>query len=258
MICARNLVITLILCVFCATSSAQASGSWEWTAAIYLWGSDVSLDLAVNGDPVLEVDAEFNNLIRKVEMAGTVHFEGQNGHWGFFTDVYYIDLAKSENVPLPDPLPGSVNASMGMTLTIFEAAAIYSPSGSTEGFSLFGGLRYLGVDQSLLLTLPLPGEPSREFGIDESFADVMFGLRYISKFSDRWGYVLRGDLATGSTDLTVNALAMLSVGFGQTQKYGAVFGYRYLGIELENTEDGVKTETEMTMSGPLAAFTIQW
>ena len=254
----RTTLIALLIGFFSITSSASAAGNWDWTVALYLWGSDISLDMTVNGDPALGVDVAFGDLVDKLEMAGALHFEGQRGHWGFFTDIFYVDLASGRDIALPPPLPGSVDASTGLTETIFEVAATYSPSGTTEGFTLFGGVRVLDIDQVTVLRFPLPSEPSVELGIAETIVDGMLGARYATSFSDRWGMVLRGDFSTGDSEIIWNGSGMLSIEFGKTGKYSGLLGYRYLAVELEDKSGPSERQTEITMSGPIAAFVIKF
>lgn len=47
-------------------------------------------------------------------------------------------------------------------------------------------------------------------------------------------------------------------GFGKTDKYSLGLGYRYMRIDIEESERDVMIETDLTMTGPFVGFVIAW
>jgi len=91
-----------------------------------------------------------------------------------------------------------------------------------------------------------------------ALTDGFIGLRYTGMFSERWGYGIRGDIATGGTEQTLNGIIGFSYHFGKSGRYSLRLGYRYMAMEIEEEENGAKIETDMTMSGVYAGFVFQW
>jgi hypothetical protein len=66
-------------------------------------------------------------------------------------------------------------------------------------------------------------------------------------------------VGAGDSELTWNTVATFGVRLGKTDKYGVRFGWRHMEIEFEDdTGLGVNVETDLTLSGPAAAFSIRF
>lgn len=261
--CGRSLsraIKALLFSVLLLLSAGEAR-AWEWTLVPYLWASDVTMDVAVNGNEVIGADVKFSDLVDKLDGAFQFHFEGRQGEAGFFIDLTLISLGDSttttgEGAPV---LPPDTKIDTELDLTIFEAAGFIRLSGEERrGFDLIGGLRYIGMDQDVGITLPIPSAPAIEEGTDASFLDGFLGFRYSGPLGEKWSWRIRGDYSFGDTDGTANGLLGLAYNWGNAQKYGLMLGYHYMGIEVEEkTGDGL-IETDLTMSGPKLGFRITW
>ena len=79
-------------------------------------------------------------------------------------------------------------------------------------------------------------------------------MRYGHPIGTRWNFVIRGDVSTGDSELTWNTLATVGLRLGKTDRHGLLFGWRHMEIEFEGTSGGVKVESDLTLSGPAAAY----
>lgn len=155
--------------------------AWEWTLLPYLWASDITMDVALNGNEVIGADIEFSDLVDKLDGAASFHFEGRQGSAGFWLDLTLIALSDSTSATGegPLPLPPDTKIDTDLDLTIFEAAGFYRLTGDEmPGFDLLGGLRYIGMDQAFEVTLPLPPAQPLKTGTDEGYLDGFLGFRY--------------------------------------------------------------------------------
>jgi len=256
-------VVVLSLCLWLPASESQAKGAWEWTLVPYLWASDISMEVKIAGEPILETDIDFGDLLDKVEMAFTVHFEGRKGRGGFLLDITAIGLSNevtfSEGSSTPAPPPGTV-VNADVDLSIVEVGGFYRPGGEKTGLDILAGIRYIGFDQTIDITLPFPPDMPLSTKVESapSLTDGFIGLRYTGMLGERWGYGIRGDIATGGTEQTLNGIIGFSYHFGKSGRYALRLGYRYMTMEVEKDEDGVMIETDMTMSGVYAGFVLQW
>lgn len=250
----------LLFSVLLLFSAGQAR-AWEWTVIPYLWASDITMDVAVNGNEAIGTDVAFSDLVDKLDGAFSFHFEGRQGEAGFWIDLTLIALSDSttttgQGAPL---FPPDTKVATDLDLTIFEAAGFIRLSGEERrGFDLIGGLRYIGMDQGIGITLPAPPAPMIDTGTDTSFLDGFLGFRYAGPLGERWSWRIRGDYGFGDTDGTANGVLGVAYNWGNAQKYGLILAYQYMGIELEEkTGDGL-IETDLTMSGPKLGFRITW
>jgi len=93
----------------------------------YLWGSDTSVDVFVNDEPVIGGDLSFSGLIDKLDFAAQIHFEGRRGKGGFFLDTTYLDTGDSlitEGRPL---LPDGTEVRTDTKTVMVEAGGTIRP-----------------------------------------------------------------------------------------------------------------------------------
>lgn len=239
-----------------AAGNAPMAAEWNWTLAPYFWAAGVSTDLEVNDEPVLMSNADFGDILDKTDIAGMIHFEGRKGKAGFFVDALFLGLGEDSTINNRPPVPSGTEADADMSVSIFEVGGIWRPSGGDHGFDLLFGARSMGIDVEVDLTLP--SSATTTVGGDDNYTDVFVGGRFSRPFKERWNFIIRGDLGTGDTDLSWNAVGTLGVKFGEGDRYGVQFGYRHMELDFENDDDDVKVETTIKMSGPIAGFVFNW
>jgi hypothetical protein len=241
------------------TAEAQDSAQWEWTLAPYLWASDVGLDLTINDDTTIGGDAEFADLLDKVDSVFMGHLEARKGRWGMYLDTIYLDLSENKSVAVGPggPILGDLAADVGMKMKLYDAGGLYrlrEPDDDLQ-FDLLGGVRYIDVDVDALLTLPGPAMNAIDISTGPSETDMMLGARLIRRFAERWHWAVRADLSFGGSEGTYNGLATVGYTFGQSGLFTLTAGYRYMSIEIDGTNPrGAPTAADVTMSGPLLGF----
>lgn len=58
--------------------------------------------------------------------------------------------------------------------------------------------------------------------------------------------------------VTFNGIVGFTYHLGKSGRYALALGYRYMDMDIEEVEDGVRLKTDLTMSGAYAGFAIQW
>jgi len=231
----------------------------DWTVAPYIWGSGVGLDVTVNSDPIIGTDVPLSDLLDKQDGVFMGHFEGRGERFGLFVDTIYLSLADSNVIQIGPggPIVGDLITDMKMTLKLYELGGVYRMGDDSPGstaFDILLGARLVDVDQNLDLILPGPAATPVNLSIAISETDLFFGGRLVGKFTDKWHYKARADIGGGGTDGTFNILGAVGYTFGETGLFSLDLGYRYMTIELKNDQNGTRTETDITMSGPLLGF----
>lgn len=254
----------IISCVLLAGTSAPANAksaeSWDWLFAPYIWGPSAKLDFTVNNDPVIAAEASFHDLLDKTDFFGALHFEGQCEHAGFLVDALYLDLGGDQTTTARPPLPGGTQTTMDLTIGVYEAAGFYRVPGKARGLDLLFGARMYDYRSRLDATIPPPISASRSWSTDKNLIDAFGGVRYMTPIGKRWDFTFRGDVGTGGSDLSWNAIASFGVRLGKTELCNLRFGWRQM--ELDVTDDdhplNVETESDLTFTGPFLAFALKF
>jgi hypothetical protein len=183
------LAITLVLALGFTPQQSYAEGL-DWTIAPYLWASDVGMDVAINGDPTLGVDAAFNDLLDKVDMAFMGHIEASSGSFGGFFDVIYLSLGDDQVINLGPggPILGDLEVDMDLSMNIYELGGLYRVSGdglASSAFDIIGGLRQVDMTTKLDIVLPGPGATPLNGKMDISETDIFIGARLVGEFSEK-------------------------------------------------------------------------
>lgn len=222
-------------------------GKWDWVVAPYLWGVGFDTSVQRTQPPVggISGDSRFDDVLEKFDGVFQVHAEGQGDEWGVFTDFTYLGLADEAEHP-------RFHTQTDLDARLFEAAVVWSPGEARyQGLDVFGGLRYIDADLTILFDPINPAFQSTTFDGSRSYNDLMLGARYTWPLSDRWGVTLRGDASFGDTEGTWNASAVANY---KTSNGAWVFGYRYLSVELETGG----TYTDMTLSGLMVGYAFKF
>jgi hypothetical protein len=245
------------LLTFLSTVAPAAAADWEWAITPYVWGSDTSLDVTVNDEEVIGGDLSFSGLVDKLDLALQLHVEARREKVGFFFDGTYLDINDGQTRPDDPPLPGGTRVDTEATIGIYELGGFYRPSGESSGLDLLLGVRFIDFEQDIDIALPPPATLATRVSTSESFTDVLAGLRYLGAINQSWSWVLRGDVATGDTDFTWNAVALIVWHVGTTGRYHLLGGFRHMDLELDSGS-GNDVQTEITMSGPIVGFTFRF
>ena len=119
-------------------------------------------------------------------------------------------------------------------------------------------IRLIDLDIEADVTVPPPIDAATRLETSGTFTDGMVGVRYNGPIGENWLFLVRGDISAGDTDGTWNALGGFGYKFGRDDRYAVLFGYRHMAIEIEEESAGRKIENELTMSGPIVAFSFGW
>lgn len=245
-------------------AAAQAAADdWRFQATLYGWLPDVEADS--NLPPITgqtgstQVDA--SQILDSLQGVFMGTLEARKGRWGAFTDVIYLDLGDSKTgvtpftvggrlitVPGDAVMTGDYNLKGWVWTLAGGYAAIDEP---THNLNVFGGFRYLSLDQNFNwafsgnigpIALPLrQGALSN----DDDFWDAIVGVRgQVRLGHEGWYIPYYLDVGTGDSDITWQALA----GIGYEFKWGSlILAYRYLDYEFPDN----KILSNLTMNGGL-------
>src|SRR5262245_60563431 len=97
------------------SATPARADDYDWLAVAYLWASDISVD-----SRDANIDASFNDVLDKLEMAFQAHVEVQGDELGGFLDFTFMGLGDKVSRTAAD-----FNADLDMTE--MDLALVWSP-----------------------------------------------------------------------------------------------------------------------------------
>jgi len=234
------LLVTLFLPV--APGTAAEDDEWVWSVAPYIWATETKYDLSANGVPIAGGSISFKELNDNLESSFVLYAETGKGKWSGFVDVNYLEIDELDERTLLSVRTNSKQLYLDVALS-------YWPSGLGSNLNFYGGLRRTALDDDYDIST-IGGTPITTLNNDQSYNDVLLGLRYRFDLSERWRLHTRGDVSFGDSEGTWSLQALFGYTVGSRQKNEILIGYRLKEAELE---DG-NLNTEFTYSGPIAGF----
>ena len=231
-------------------------GEWEYSLApLYLWA--MSMNGSSQIGPVsapLELDFK-DDVFENLEAVFTLHFEAKKNDLTIFSELSYVDLGPSTELPTGQV----VNVSFKSTL--FELGAMYEVAETERSdWEVLGGLRYskqeLNASNLPQLPAPLPPIPS-SIDVSESWWDVFIGGRVQTRITDKWRFVGRADIGTGGSDLVWNVTGLFDYRF---KDWGSLFvGYKWMDYDYDNGKSGSdRYAFDAMMEGPITGLNFYW
>jgi hypothetical protein len=226
-------------------ASEANPGGWEFGGEVYLWGAEINSTTPGGTSVALPFDDILDNL----DMTFMGVFAARKDKWTFATDLVYMDLSHRKGFTLPEhAVSGSAKAELTSWIITPTAALNVMDDGKIR-VDVLGGLRYVDVEAKLNLNLDGPRPDG--FAIDgkDSFSDLngIVGAKSRFNLTEHWYLGAYGDVGTGDSDLTWQAIAMLGYRFDNFELNA---GYRYLDFQFDKGDNDLMDE--LTVKGPFA------
>jgi hypothetical protein len=227
-----------LLALTAASGAAQAaSDDYDWLGIMYLWAADIGVDTR---DASINVD--FSDTIDKLEMAFQGHVEVQGDDIGGFVDLSFIAVGDNSQ-------RANAHLNSDLDLTAVDMALVWSPGAErVTGLEVFGGLRYIDTDFSLVVDPDAPALPDIRTGINTTYTDLLAGVRYGAPFGNNWKLIVTADASAFDTEGTWSLGTFAVYRTGPHRFYA---GYRHFELDLKGSSGQKVTET---LSGPAIAY----
>lgn len=229
----------------------SASNGWKFELSpLFLWGMSINGDSQI-GTVVAPLDLSFkDDVLKNLEAVFTVHFEAKKDKWTLFTEYQYADLTPTAEIK-ESPLEIDVD----FKNTLWELGAAYKVAEYTNtDVELLFGARYTRQQNKT----NIENGPTL-VDVDEDWWNGFVGGRTFTKLSDRWRFVGRADVGTGSGDTNTvwNLVGYFDYRF---KDWGSMFfGYKWMDYNYDNGKKGADTYTyDATQQGPLAGINFHW
>ncbi len=220
---------------------------WEFNLApLYIWGMFMSGDMTAKGTKNIPVDVDFGDIVSNLSAVFTVHFEGvRKNQWGFLVDFSYVKLGGDQDTRGP-----TIHVDFEDLMT--EAAGYYRFSKGPHAVDALFGVRYTHLSPTIGVG-NLPRQTSTQ-----DWVDPIIGARYHWSITDRWKFMIRGDIGgfgVGS-DFTWNAITFID--YRLWKHVSILAGYRALYQNYKNGSGIDEFKFDVTMHGPILALNFTW
>lgn len=228
-------------------ASAASGDEFQWSITPYIWAPKTSVDLSYRGSNIGSGSISFNDLMDMMDSAFMINVEGGKGHWSGFVDLTYLEISDKDKRTL-------VRVDSSSKQVFLDAALAYWPGGPGSNLSLYGGLRYTGMDDEFKFKLISDGTLLGKTRSDKKYSDALLGIRYRWDVSKRWMVLAQGDGSFGSSEGTWMLRGLLGYAVGERQMNRIIVGYQYKQADFKDGDVGL----DFTYNGPVAGFNFRF
>jgi len=225
--------------------AASAAEPLKWSITPYIWATDISGDLKVDGTPIGGVEIDFDDLLDTTDAGFQIFVEAGRGRWSGFADVTYLKTSDNADIDV-------LRLKSESESWVVDVAAAFWPAGEEGGLSLFAGMRYSSMDDDYRFLLN--GSQLTKIGKSRDFTDALVGARFHYPFAERWTFLSRVDGSFGDSEGTYQLEALIRYTVGKRQQNGILFGYRYKQAKFESG----RLKEDFTYKGPLVGFNFRF
>lgn len=227
----RLTIMVLLACGLSVGSARAASNDWQFELTPYVWAAGMDGDIEVAGRSA-EVEVGFEDLIDKVDIAGSFLGVVQKGMWVNWLQVDYLALSNDER---PAALGGAKVEVESDTLILTAATGIQLGLWSEgQTIDIMGGVRYVRMENELSIS----GVGS--FDETNDIYDAVLVLRPSMQLTKRLRFNPTLSIGAGDSDLTYELMPQFQYDF--TDALAMRVGYRRLYYDFEgdrgNSFDG--------------------
>lgn len=227
----RLTIMVLLACGLSVGSARAASNDWQFELTPYVWAAGMDGDIEVAGRTA-EVEVGFEDLIDKVDIAGSFLGVVQKGMWVNWLQVDYLALSNDER---PAALGGAKVEVESDTLILTAATGIQLGLWSEgQTIDIMGGVRYVRMENELSIS----GVGS--FDETNDIYDAVLVLRPSMQLTKRLRFNPTLSIGAGDSDLTYELMPQFQYDF--TDALAMRVGYRRLYYDFEgdrgNSFDG--------------------
>ena len=246
----------------------QPSGAWRYGLSVYGYFPSLSGSASTPtspGGPTIDVSAD--KIIDSLKFTFMASFDANNGRYGVFTDLLYLDLGGSKQGTRDftidhRPISASTSANLDWDLkgALWTLAGYYRvPTEPRFTLDVLGGARMFKLKPKLGWSIQgdLDGiaaaSRSGQASQSETLWDAVVGAKGRVALDDarRWSLPYYVDVGTGQSRLTWQAAAGVSYAFSWGELTGM---WRYISYDMKSDS----TVQDLSFNGPMVGATFRW
>ena len=212
-----------------AANPANAD-DWSYRIAPYFLGTMIDGDAGIGRITGADVNINTGDILDNLDLGFMVRFEArhENG-WGVALDYAFMDLGEGITGPRGGVLSGDVRQG------VLEAMLVKGTQSGDAQLDYFAGLRWWDNDVDVTIDpVILPGTVSAS--VEEDWVDLVVGVRWKNPISEKWSFVLKGDIGAGGADFTASTVVGFRYRIGELTELD--LGYKALYVDYETGTPG--------------------
>jgi len=251
-----------------ALSAAQSlSDEWKFRAVVYMWMPKITGSATFPGGNTAAFSMSFSDILDHLKMTGMGTLEAQNGRWGAFTDIVYMNVGGTSTRTRDGTIDGvqipagvTLNTGVGLKSWIWTMAGSYRVQATPDSeLDVFAGARYLSIEPTLTYDFSAnvgpfvgPGRSGSRTVKGEEW-NAIGGVKGRVMFGDNreWYIPYYVDLGAGQSKFTWQG----ATGIGYAFRWGDAYAmYRYLDYDFKSSS---KVQ-DLTIKGPVIGAAFRW
>jgi len=203
----------------------ETSSDWIFTGALYGWAAGLDGEAGLFGQPPVDLDLSFGDLVENLDIAVMGLGEARNGPFVLGMDATYLKLSASADT---DPATTGAN-SIDITTTSWMVTGFGGYSlfeGDVARLDAIAGARLWSVDTELQVNSDDPSLDGQTEEDAQTWVDPLVGAKlYVA------GWAMIGGFGVGS-DLMWDLMG--GAGYDFTEHFSAFAGYRAASVDYSN------------------------
>jgi hypothetical protein len=221
---------------------------WRFTIAFpMIWAPDINGK--IRGDEPIDFEITFDDILDKLSFGMMFELYANRGPYGlaFRSNFMRVEDENSRSGLLDTRIETGLDMGVNDLLASFRVH---------DKVRLVTGVRNVLAKMELDIYSTLGGNEVFDETIvvtDTSDFDLLLGINFNHWFNDKWGLMLNADLGIAGDndrDFSTDFRALYRI----SDLNNFWFGFRYLQIGNDSTEDGITYKVDMTQLGP----TVGW
>jgi len=222
---------------------------WEFEIAPYLWATSLKTDVSL-GPISVTSDACFTDLLKDLDFAAMMRFEGRKDRWGFYLEGMYVNLNDDGRAKVGPFRFRGLETEVRFIQASLDFGGMYRFGDSGRSFDVLFGGRYAHLETTASLG-PLGGDTN-----NTDWVTPVIGGQMQLELAEKWLFSLKADMGGFSVgdapDLTWGATALLGYRYSECATIG--FGYRYYDIHSDDGDDNLDIRYHGPMVGVAFRF----
>jgi hypothetical protein len=248
----KILLSTLAAGTLALAANPANADAWSFQIEPYLLGVTIDGDAGIGRVTGADVDVDFGDILDNLDLGGFLRFEARHeSGWGVALDYAFMDLSGDRT----SPRGGVLDAELFQG--VFEALLMKGTRSGDAQLDYFAGVRWWNNEVDVVIDpVLLPGTASRS--VDEDWVDLVIGARWINPISEKWSFLLKGDIGGGGADFTAAGDVGFRYKFGESKELD--LSYKALAVDYETSTPGQPGyfKYDTTTHGPLIGFVFKF
>jgi hypothetical protein len=217
---------------------------WRFTIAFpMLWAPDINGK--IRGDEPVDFTIKFSDILDKLSFGMMFELYANKGPYGFaFRSNFMRVEDETSRTGLLD-----TRISTGLDMGVNDLLASFRVHDKVR---IVTGIRHVLAKVELDIYSTVGGNEvfnERITVTDDHKFDLLFGINFNHWFNDKWGIMLNSDLGiAGDNDRDFSTEFRAMYRLGKLNNFW--FGFRYLSIGGDSTENGITYKIDMSQVGP--------